>query len=475
MAGNSLDDLARLNVAGIQSHFGEVAESLEFGSDVEIARALSNRLENEFDQVVFAEGCFWRFQETCWVPLVDFHLRRIVHEFDGRPCGVDTKRQPVKLNKTRIDSIIHELAAMLNEPRFFEEPEAGINCLSGFIRIGSNSAFEIEPSNPNHRRRHTIPARWDPNIHETRYSDSLLKHFLKGLFKGDEDAEDKIALIEELLGVSALGVGSRIANPKAMIFVGPRAQNGKSQTLDLIRAMLPVDAVSAIAPAQFSDERHLVGLIGKHLNACDELSSGKAIESDRFKAVVTGDPVTGRNVYSSATTFRSQALNIFATNALPSFQGGFDRGVRRRLLVVSFNRVIPEAERVERIAIKIAHEEPELLLSIAIRGACRMLETGAFTEPTSGREALNEWLVGSDPVIAWLEAGELTNLLGFKGKVRTRDAYQEFREWAITEGFSERRMLANNSFTQRVSASADDVEYRRQSDGPYFFDRTRLL
>lgn len=475
MVDDPFNDLSRLNGGEFKNRNGGSGQRLEIGSDVELAKALSERLDDEHGQIVFAEGCFWWFEETCWIPVDDSRLRRLVHEFDGLPCGVDAKRQPVKLNKTRIDSIINELAAMLSAPGFFDEPELGINCLSGLIRIDANGAIEIELSNPDHRCRHTIPANWDPNVIEASYASSLLKLFLEGLFKGDEDAVEKIALIEEALGVSALGIGSRIANPKAITFIGPRAQNGKSQTLDLIRAILPTDAVSSVTPAQFSDERHLVGLIGKHLNACDELSSGKAIESDRFKAVITGDPVTGRNVYRSAVSFRSQALNMFATNALPSFQGGFDRGVRRRLLVVCFNRVIPEGERVERIAAKIAREEPELLLSLAVRGACRILETGAFTEPASGKEALNEWLVDSDPVAAWLEAGELAKLLNTDGKVRTRKAHQNFKDWSIAEGFSEHRVLAINRFTQRVLASSEDIRRRRQSDGSYFIDRKRLL
>lgn len=475
MADDPLDHLARLNAEAFQNPYDDTDERLELGSDVELAKALSRNLEAEHGQVVFAEGNFWWFEETCWVPVENSRLRRVVHEFDGAPCGAEPKRQLVKLNKTRINSIIHELAAMRSEPGFFDNPDAGINCLSGFMRIGGNDIIEIEPSSPDHRCRHTIPVAWDANVIENSYQNSLLKRFLNGLFKGDDDTAEKIAVVEELLGVSALGSGTRIANPKAIIFVGPKAQNGKSQTLDLIRAMLPGDAVSAIAPAQFSDERHLVGLIGKHLNACDELSSGKAIESDRFKAVITGDPITGRNLYRSAETFRSQALNIFATNALPSFQGGFDRGVRRRLLVINFNRVIPETERVERIAKKIAQDEPELLLAIAILGASRVLETGAFTQPRSGKEALNDWLVGSDPVVAWLEAGELANLLVRDGKVRTREAHRMFKEWSIAEGFSEHRTVSINRFTQRVSACADDVEHRRQSDGSYFFDRKRLL
>ena len=233
--------------------------------------------------------------------------------------------------------------------------------------------------------------------------------------------------------------------------------------------------MSAISPAQFSDERHLVGLIGKQLNACDELSFSRAIESDRFKAVISGDPVTGRDVFRSAITFRPQALNVFATNSLPNFHGGMDRGVRRRLGALGFNRVIPKCERIPQIAAKIAESESELLLAMAIRGACRLLKTGSFTEPESSRRILNDWLLGADPVAAWIDAGELKTLLKPEGKIRTRTAYQAFRNWAIEEGFSERHIPSINAFTQRVPACDDDIDKKRESGGAFFVDRTRLI
>ncbi|MGE5872171.1 DUF5906 domain-containing protein, partial [Klebsiella pneumoniae] len=88
------------------------------------------------------------------------------------------------------------------------------------------------------------------------------------------------------------------------------------QILDLVRGLLPEAAVCSIPPAIMSDERHIIALAGKLLNATDELSSA-AIASDRFKSVITGDPVPGRDVYKSRIEFRPMAQHLFAANALP--------------------------------------------------------------------------------------------------------------------------------------------------------------
>ncbi len=91
--------------------------------------------------------------------------------------------------------------------------------------------------------------------------------------------------------------------------------------------LLPASAICSVTAARMGDERHIVGLVGKLLNASDELSSSAAITSETFKAIVTGEPVEGRDVYKSRIEFRPIAQHIFATNTLPPFQGGMDRGV----------------------------------------------------------------------------------------------------------------------------------------------------
>jgi phage/plasmid-associated DNA primase len=183
----------------------------------------------------------------------------------------------------------------------------------------------------------------------------------------------KIALVQEIAGAAALGHGPKLRQPKAVILWGPTAENGKSQILDLFRGLLPPSAIASIPAGKMGDERFAPGLIGKHLNAADELSSAAAIASDTFKNVVTGEPVTGRDVYRSAVTFRAVAQHVFCTNTLPSFAGGMDRGVQRRLLVIPFNHVIPKAERVERIGQIIGEEEADVLLAWTVEGASRLI------------------------------------------------------------------------------------------------------
>ncbi len=214
------------------------------------------------------------------------------------------------------------------------------------------------------------------------------------------------------------------------------------------------------------DERHIIGLVGKLLNATDELSTD-AIASDRFKSVVTGEPVEGRDVYKSRVEFRPIA-QLFATNNLPPFKGGMDRGVQRRLLVIPFNRTIPLEERIENIGQRIAEEEPDLLLAWAVDGASRLIRERKFSLPSSCKLALVDWIFAADPVLAWLEeCVEVQPVIDGHPRIATRTAYDMFRTWAFAEGF--KNLPAINGFVQRVQANKRGIEYERTKTGRLFF------
>jgi putative DNA primase/helicase len=366
---------------------------------------------------------------------------------------------------------------MLERPNFFAEASVGINCASGFIAFTPDGVPRLRPHDPADRCRHVVKGGWTDEwfageeliFSALKFFDSLLARLLEGVFFGDVDAKEKRALLAEIAGAAALGYGTKLLEPKAIILEGKTAENGKSQVLDLFRGLLPSSAVASIPAAKMGDERFLVGLVGKHLNASDELSGAEAIASEVFKAVVTGEFVTGRDVYRSAIPFRSVAQNVFATNTLPSFKGGMDRGVQRRLLVLTFNRTIPPEQRVERIGQRISEEEADLLLAWAVAGASQLIRQRRFTEPPSSRTALREWLLSADPVLAWIHACvEVVDPKSPDWKtatIKSAHAYEAFSRWATREGFRENTLPASNSFTGRLRANRPSIAIKHGRDG----------
>jgi P4 family phage/plasmid primase-like protien len=452
---------------------------LQRGSDVEIAEAVAQVLRQDRGEVIFCEGHFWYYVGSHWRPIEDHVLRREVHRYDGALVPGARSPVPVKLNKPRVDSILNEMGAILARPNFFADAPVGINCVSGFIAFAADGTPSVLPHHADHRCRHVLNASFtDPLVLDAedifalnKICGGLLGRLLDGVFLDDPDAQEKRQLLAEIAGAAALGYGTKLRQPKAVILEGKTAENGKSQVLDLFRGLLPADAVASIPAAKMGDERFVVGLVGKHLNASDELSGAEAIASDFFKAVVTGEPVTGRDVYRSAVTFRSLAQNVFATNTLPSFKGGMDRGVKRRLLVITFERTIPEEERIENIGLRIAQEEADVLLTWAVAGASRLIRQRGFTVPPSSKIALREWLLSADPVLAWIET--CTEVVDpnspdwEKASIKSKKAHAAFVSWATSEGFRENMLPAISGFVQRLRANRPSIKVKHERVGNF--------
>lgn len=445
---------------------GAAPRILTIGSEVEIAKKVIEDLHAEHGDVVFDEGRIWHFDGICWLPKCERDLRLCVQQYDGALYTPPaSKTSVVRLNSSRIDSVLRELFVLLEQPGFFSDARAGMNCASGFITFETEGKPDLIPHSPDHRSRYCVRGKWPYLGPEEEAEASLLSLLLGGCFLGDHDAKGKIDLIAEVGAAAALGFATKLLQPRAVVFYGRSAENGKSQVLDLIRGMLPIEAVAAVPAHRFTDDKYLVQLAGKLLNASDELATARAVGAETFKLVITGEPVTARDVYRPAQQFRCPAQHVFATNQLPDFKGGMDRGVRRRLRVLTFDRTIPEDERVPGIGRRICDEEPSLALDFFVQGAGRLIRQRKFSEPASSGIAEREWLIGSDPVSAWLEEEVIIDAAAEPYPVS--EAHRQFIRWATEEGFANDALPPVNIFSQRVRAADPQVKNTRTGTGRY--------
>lgn len=438
--------------------FGSVA----FGSEVYLAKVFVEHLRDACGgPIVKADGKFWAWGPTAWRELPEQRLRLAVHAFDA--VGTGPKETPLKLGRRMIDGILHEAGTKVADADFFAAPRVGINARNGFITIEKDGKINVRPHEPDDRSRFTIDTDFELHTDMHPPEGTMLHKLITDAFLDDPDAEDKRKLVGEVLGAAVLGMATRVRQPKAFVFLGETANNSKSTVAGLISRLLPAGSVSAISPASFGDERRIVNLAGKAANVADELSAG-AIAGEVFKAAITGDPIEGRDVFKAALSFRPTALHCYTTNVLPRFNGGIDRGLRRRLVVLQFNRSIPEDEVIEDIGDRIQRDELDLLLGFAIAGAQRLMRQGGYTVPASSKTALQEWLL-LDPVNEWFDI----RIVAAKeepsgGWWRTGKLYEDFKQWAIDNGYSAQFLPPVNTFSQRLKAMPN-IELKRRAEG----------
>jgi phage/plasmid-associated DNA primase len=193
-----------------------------------------------------------------------------------------------------------------------------------------------------------------------------------------------------------------------------------------------------------------VSLRDSVLNIVAELS-GSMIQSNIFKSIVTGDMISARDLYKSAVYFRPTALHVAATNKLPIFSGGVDRGVYSRLLPIEFTRSIPKEEQIDNIAKRIIESELDLLFHWAVDGAKRLIQRGDYPDLPCIAETLDDWTRQADPVLDWIR--ECCHVgPQYSDFVANEKIVSEFRTWAFNEHYHEKYLPQGREIITRIAA-----------------------
>jgi len=91
-----------------------------------------------------------------------------------------------------------------------------------------------------------------------------------------------------------------------------------------------------------------------------------------------------------------------------------------------------------------------------------------FTNPPSSHAALINWIYRSDPVAAWAAARvdpDLETDPRYKRKYKSSIAHQDFREWAIQNGYRADTLPAVNGFVQRLLAEVTEARTKHTKSG----------
>jgi len=428
------------------------------GSQIEVAKETIPLLKEQFENVIFDEGHFWGYNSISWQEIIPIEIRRTIHKFDG----AKVKKAKLKLSKTFIDGVINELSVMLNSNRFFENAAKGVNMLNGFIKISANGAIELLQHHADLRQRFCLQYSYRPRL--TAAHSGLLDTLFTGCFGAE--SEEYGSLILQMYGTSICGVGTRLKEPKAFIFYGQSAANGKSTIQEVLRRILPHGVICSISPGDMDKEQYLAKLIGASANLSDELSNATAISSDKFKAVITGDPVTAKVIYKEPVEFIPRAMHVLSTNELPSFKGGIDAGIKRRLVVIPFNRTIPVEERILDFETKLMREQGDILISEAIREAAMVFKNGHYSIPASCQEATTQWMKDADTLGSWLEDGGLKRAVPRHEAVLFNEVYIYFRKDMDEMGIKYiTGLLKFNSKVRGFIAKDPSWEEVRHADG----------
>ena len=408
----------------------------ERGDHAELADVLLEQLSSSRDLLVHDEGGLYRYEASGgrWRLLKKPVLHRLVKAFAGSQ-GIEG---PLEVQVSDANGAITFAGAEVHREEFFSSAPRGVHFKNGFVVVTATGEIVVQGHSPDHRARSGFDFEHAPAAPCPRWL-----AFLAETFAGDADASAKISCIQEMGGAALLGIAPKYQ--KDVIFLG-EGSNGKNVIIDVLVAAMPAGTTCAIAPQDWGNEYRLAMLAGKHLNVVSELPETDILSSVTFKAIITGDLVTGREIREAPFDFRARAAHVFAANQLPGTTDQ-SKGFWRRQMILSFNNVVPDGQQNPRLAEEILAAELPAIVRWLLDGASSLIRNGRYTLPPSSIAEIERWRRTTDVVDTFLvecTAPARTD----DERIGAKELYRSYRDWSVENGH--RFPVASNTFGLRM-------------------------
>lgn len=188
---------------------------------------------------------------------------------------------------------------------------------------------------------------------------------------------------------------------KAFMFNGA-GSNGKTTTLNILRAFLGKENLAEVPIQSFGGNRFAAGVLENKLaNICGDLPKAGLRDTGIFKMLTGGDSVMAEKKYAHPTTFYNYAKMIFSANQLPAVTDD-TTAFWRRWTIISFNKTFLRKTADTKLTQKLTTpEELSGLLNKALEYLPLLLERGEFSHSQDTETTRRNYIRASDPVGAF--------------------------------------------------------------------------
>jgi putative DNA primase/helicase len=257
-------------------------------------------------------------------------------------------------------------------------------------------------------------------------------------------AEDIIDMVWELIGYLMYS-----GNPlhKAVMLHGT-GRNGKGTFLRVLKNLLGEENITAVTLQALASERFApASLFGKLANIAGDIDGTYMENTARFKAITGEDVINAEFKGRDSFDFTPWAVPVFSANKIPG-SADVTTGYMSRWVVVPFPNDFTGREDRHLDARIGTAAESQGIAAKAVVALRRLMERGNFPEPSSAREAMDEFRRRVDQVRTWLdECCELDD--NHKALPRT-GMYGCYKNWARVTGCG---VLKAHEFYDRVEAA----------------------
>lgn len=271
------------------------------------------------------------------------------------------------------------------------------------------------------------------------------KQFLSDAMGGDMD---QVRLIQEVLGYCLIPVTS---GQKCFLLVGA-AGAGKSVLLRVLNeVLLGRENVSNVSWQALNEKFKLAELFGKLANIFADLPTKNIDDNGIFKALVGEDYITVEKKHKDPFSFKSTARLIFSCNTIPRNYGDKSEGFYRRLVIIRFNRSVPQEIRDPDLLDKFRAEADGIFL-FALEGLKRLMYNNyKFSETQANMDELQQYREDSDSVLSFVRDNCEQGQAYSSGSKELFMAYQAYcRENGLYSG-------SHRQFVQRLTSAYTNI------------------
>lgn len=249
--------------------------------------------------------------------------------------------------------------------------------------------FTLKNHSPDYFSTVQLPFRYEDNCNTP-----IFNGYLNDITCGDEELK---RVLQEITGYCLC---SSTAAEKAFFLVG-NGCNGKSVYAKLLQMLVGEGNYSTTSLSSFNGNFGLASLINANVNISAENNCGK-INSEVFKAVVSGDSVEVNRKYKDAITVKLHTKLIMLFNELPE-SNDLTYGFFRKLLIVPFKKTLV-ADEIDVNLIEKLQYELSGIFRWAIEGLQRLRKNQyVFSHCRICESALEAYKSDLNPVAEFFE------------------------------------------------------------------------
>lgn len=270
------------------------------------------------------------------------------------------------------------------------------------------------------------------------------EEFLHDVF---EDDEERVKLMQQILGYIWL---KEVKVQKGFIFLG-NGSNGKSVLASVMQHLYSKESLSSTPLSLLEKRFGLQEMPGKLLNISSENEFEKEFNTENFKKLTSGDPMSVEMKYQDSYTTTLYTKLIILLNRLMDSDDTSD-GYFRRLVIVPFNKRYYELKQGEEPKQGISYMDVDLvdkllkelpgIFNFSLEGLHDLMSHDyQFVRSSASEAELEKYKARQNPVITFIE-----DCIEYQpgGKIRRPDIKPAYNDWYSQHGDGIYRKLHSN-------------------------------